>query len=117
MGVTVLGIQHRVALRKESVDRNTQGNNFQQGRNGSLSVRRAWIEIRYTSHDFPAPKSLSVRRAWIEICLPIGLSRGRAAVALRKESVDRNNSKLDTIIDKLKSLSVRRAWIEMINSM
>ncbi len=34
----------------------------------SLSARRAWIEIRYTSHDFHAPK-----------------------VALRKESVDRND--------------------------
>ncbi len=33
----------------------------------SLSARRAWIEIPHTLHDFPAPK-----------------------VALRKESVDRN---------------------------
>ena len=39
--------------------------------------------------------------------------RKTLGVALRKESVDRNNSKLDTILDKLKSLSARRAWIEM----
>ena len=34
--------------------------------------------------------SLSARRAWIEIYPPIGLCRERV-VALRKESVDRNN--------------------------
>ena len=57
----------RVALRKESVDRNSAlpnrfGNNLK-----SLSARRAWIEIKTRSQP----------------------SRPRA-VALRKESVDRN---------------------------
>ena len=35
----------RVALRKESVDRNFQGFVVFLGGVGSLSVRRAWIEI------------------------------------------------------------------------
>ena len=56
-----------VALRKESVDRNTSIDNLTQGVFKSLSARRAWIEM------------LRV----LKICLPRG-------VALRKESVDRN---------------------------
>ena len=68
MGVTVLGIQHRVALRKESVDRNK----------GVLHLDRwlAGVALRKESVDrnFAALKgrekpcqSLSARRAWIEI--------------------------------------------------
>ena len=45
MGVTVLGIQHRVALRKESVDRNMWWGVRKAVGSLSLSVRRAWIEI------------------------------------------------------------------------
>ncbi len=57
-----------VALRKESVDRNIKPISC-LGRFGSLSARRAWIEIK-------TPKEQASRRA----------------VALRKESVDRNGS-------------------------
>ena len=123
-----------VALRKESVDRNSYTvtglkNNdtslsvrrawieiFQErsmrttGR--SLSVRRAWIEIIYSLYTFASQKSLSVRRAWIEIWVlrkvPI-----LGIVALRKESVDRNNVIRPAIDVFLASLSVRRAWIEI----
>ena len=80
--------------------------------------------------------SLSARRAWIEI--PAGCWRdARRAVALRKESVDRNqvavhfvtlsalvalrkesvdrNATITTICTALKtSLSARRAWIEIV---
>ena len=56
----------------------------------SLSARRAWIEIfcQYIELDRD-PKSLSARRAWIEIpfCTCMRLCE---SVALRKESVDRN---------------------------
>ena len=45
MGVTVLGIQHRVALRKESVDRNIILPKQFDRTPPSLSARRAWIEI------------------------------------------------------------------------
>ena len=37
------------------------------------------------------------------------------AVALRKESVDRNVDDIDYIIDYVTSLSVRRAWIEIVD--
>ncbi len=57
----------RVALRKESVDRNP------------LSKQCAEI----------AKRSLSARRAWIEISL-LKASKTGGSVALRKESVDRN---------------------------
>ena len=66
MGVTVLGIQH-VALRKESVDRNGLSLLTYHLKFGSLSARRAWIEIL----------SRDVDGAYL-------------VVALRKESVDRN---------------------------
>ena len=46
MGVTVLGIQHRVALRKESVDRNAEDWLNAGSLSRSLSARRAWIEMR-----------------------------------------------------------------------
>ena len=56
----------------------------------SLSARRAWIEIdKSTPEEAKRWKSLSARRAWIEIAH--GANReGPNAVALRKESVDRN---------------------------
>ena len=57
-----------VALRKESVDRNT--------------INKS--SIRHRS------ESLSARRAWIEIPLIVGFP-GVLGVALRKESVDRNS--------------------------
>ena len=56
-----------VALRKESVDRNYQANAVDQILPGSLSARRAWIEIAL------APEQNTTQQ-----------------VALRKESVDRN---------------------------
>ena len=58
----------RVALRKESVDRNKAFPGFLVGCIKSLSARRAWIEMQYAV-DIPFPGSV---------------------VALRKESVDRN---------------------------
>ena len=62
-------IQSRVtvALRKESVDRNTLQNFIDPLKNASLSARRAWIEIV------------------VDL-----ISRLFSTVALRKESVDRN---------------------------
>ena len=83
----------RVALRKESVDRNAGG----QCSRG------------------PGARSLSARRAWIEILQ----SAARAAsptVALRKESVDRNSGIIDKSAPPKMSLSARRAWIEILIS-
>ena len=44
----------------------------------------------------------------------VGGSVGAGAVALRKESVDRNRVCAQDITDKKQSLSARRAWIEML---
>ena len=56
----------------------------------SLSARRAWIEIRRSSQSKPSyRRSLSARRAWIEMKTTRSPKSGQA-VALRKESVDRN---------------------------
>ena len=67
-----VGSSAAVALRKESVDRNTSIDNLTQGVFKSLSARRAWIEI---SEDW--------------------LNAGSLSVALRKESVDRNGVSLN----------------------
>ena len=56
-----------VALRKESVDRNTLDSGFSRCARLSLSARRAWIEISL-----------------------VNTSSAAGSVALRKESVDRN---------------------------
>ena len=125
-----------VALRKESVDRNRQNYECFEWIKASLSARRAWIEITVIvilcKRNTP---SLSARRAWIEMIDYIidyvndavalrkeSVDRnspacskkiGRLLVALRKESVDRNKTLSGLLIGSIKSLSARRAWIEM----
>ena len=79
-----------VALRKESVDRNTK-------RTGKM--------IKFSV-------SLSARRAWIEIDAPSSAPYAEL-VALRKESVDRNDRLNQAGVDDAESLSARRAWIEI----
>ena len=79
----------------------------------SLSARRAWIEIEApSSAPYAESRSLSARRAWIEIRQ---LTRHllRYLVALRKESVDRNDAVQIIVVVMHASLSARRAWIEM----
>ena len=56
--------------------------------------------------------SLSARRAWIEMMVSLMLSFG-LCVALRKESVDRNNWIKQKYPGCRLSLSARRAWIEI----
>ena len=78
-----------VALRKESVDRNTLYWLCRLVVGSSLSARRAWIEIDSAVDSASGTLSLSARRAWIEMGWR---STGylMTYVALRKESVDRN---------------------------
>ena len=71
----------RVALRKESVDRNSSSLKSCTEPLESLSVRRAWIEI---------PNS--IRRCLMSV------------VALRKESVDRNCSVILSLMGNLVAL-------------
>ena len=100
----------------------------------SLSARRAWIEIQQHLLSVTKEGSLSARRAWIEIrhfqalvcpgavalrkesvdrnCFAKGRA-GRHSVALRKESVDRNSSAFLKLSLPRMSLSARRAWIEI----
>ena len=56
--------------------------------------------------------SLSARRAWIEMPAE-QVKTFKIAVALRKESVDRNDTMKIVIIVVDTSLSARRAWIEI----
>ena len=58
--------------------------------------------------------SLSARRAWIEISITMR-RRTAHAVALRKESVDRNIPAQRLQQHVQRSLSARRAWIEIIH--
>ena len=78
-----------VALRKESVDRNIFSLPLVSTSPKSLSARRAWIEISFPLIILYAYMSLSARRAWIEILVVWAVVRV-CEVALRKESVDRN---------------------------
>ena len=78
-----------VALRKESVDRNTAFLAARVSSLASLSARRAWIEMSMRRCLRHPKRSLSARRAWIEMGENQGLGSG-CTVALRKESVDRN---------------------------
>ena len=57
----------RVALRKESVDRNDVIRPAIDVFLASLSARRAWIEMEHPQHKLISMLSLSARRAWIEI--------------------------------------------------
>ena len=79
-----------VALRKESVDRNSHLRYVCRMEPLSLSARRAWIEIETLSSVVSCP-----------------------LVALRKESVDRNSATRISKKVKNTSLSARRAWIEI----
>ena len=104
----------RVALRKESVDRNTRRLLMSVAFLLSLSARRAWIEIgRFGPAGSYSPVALrkeSVDRNFLRS--PFAMFR---LVALRKESVDRNLLRKITITVDDGSLSARRAWIEMIS--
>ena len=102
-----------VALRKESVDRNSCYYNTRIEECLSLSARRAWIEIRRNENcagnGCVALRKESVDRNTRNI---ITLSE-KICVALRKESVDRNPENPMISVDKIPSLSARRAWIEI----
>ena len=78
-----------VALRKESVDRNTNP--------GSTTLT------------FP----VALRKESVDRNLAWHCIREDVSVALRKESVDRNGEGHNRDIGRTRSLSARRAWIEI----
>ena len=101
-----------VALRKESVDRNYSFGLFGADTLSSLSARRAWIEMPAPGLYLHQRWALSARRAWIEMIMK-KQERLLKRVALRKESVDRNDLYAKRKADEKESLSARRAWIEI----
>ena len=104
----------KVALRKESVDRNT-----------SSLIRRSFLSVvalRKESVDrnllmwWQSNTTIKValrkesvdRNTW-----PVAYDATNHAVALRKESVDRNMGERSQLYQTVMSLSARRAWIEI----
>ena len=81
-----------VALRKESVDRNT---------------RIAWEANK---------AGVALRKESVDRNLYLGRQNPKPAVALRKESVDRNGRIMNVSNGLRTSLSARRAWIEIENT-
>ena len=72
------------------MDRNADWGKGRCSPDGSLSARRAWIEMLESKQIDPSVmQSLSARRAWIEIRKRVKDEKEQT-VALRKESVDRN---------------------------
>ena len=87
----ILGRRVRVALRKESVDRN-----------------------QYLSGVLDFGPSVALRKESVDRNSESTLKRGGYAVALRKESVDRNTACRICRQHVIGSLSARRAWIEIL---
>ena len=101
-----------VALRKESVDRNSLASTQAKLFGRSLSARRAWIEIANTA----APLDFSpvaLRKESVDRNAHAVNLTGKMSVALRKESVDRNLQIMPLVDLQTPSLSARRAWIEI----
>ena len=82
-------LMYSVALRKESVDRNSVP--FRPASHLSVALRKESVDRNSfgLSCADKVSQSLSARRAWIEIITQIKTVTG-CVVALRKESVDRN---------------------------
>ena len=101
-----------VALRKESVDRNLYLSSFALA--SLVALRKESVDRN--SEDWlnagSLSRSLSARRAWIEILI-FTRQVCLTCVALRKESVDRNIPRGQLPATQPPSLSARRAWIEI----
>ena len=82
----------------------------------SLSARRAWIEI--TTSGAPLSQThVALRKESVDRNQnPFGCCHSVFSVALRKESVDRNYGGELCVTGKKVSLSARRAWIEISRS-
>ena len=80
-----------VALRKESVDRNTALPSVRSYNCTSLSARRAWIEIMMLMQR-AIIWAVALRKESVDRNLSVSKIQSRLSVALRKESVDRNKA-------------------------
>ena len=102
----------KVALRKESVDRNIPMALFPAPVIMSLSARRAWIEITLFLL-FQLVAGVALRKESVDRNMVVPTVAKSCLVALRKESVDRNSVAPDGALSREVSLSARRAWIEI----
>ena len=89
MAVWAVEHAYQVALRKESVDRNTDPINLSDIPPKSLSARRAWIEMPQNQKRKP-PKRVALRKESVDRNMLYDTTALMKCVALRKESVDRN---------------------------
>ena len=80
----------------------------------SLSARRAWIEIAKISTLKPLT-AVALRKESVDRNSFYTQKRNLPKVALRKESVDRNRILFIFTTSKCLSLSARRAWIEIMS--
>ena len=80
----------KVALRKESVDRNQGVHYDNYNLHWSLSARRAWIEIMGRYEEPFRSRKVALRKESVDRNLSSIRRCLMSAVALRKESVDRN---------------------------
>ena len=79
----------------------------------SLSARRAWIEIIDYIIDY-VNDAVALRKESVDRNRTPHHRNTRPIVALRKESVDRNSFYAQNLMLRIGSLSARRAWIEMV---
>ena len=105
----------RVALRKESVDRNFDVDIIKQ-ENSVVALRKESVDRNLDIRDptTTLPRSLSARRAWIEMKSGLRpLIASAASLSARRAWIEMGKSK--TQADPAKSsLSARRAWIEIL---
>ena len=94
------------------MDRNNDGRRYDFRGTTSLSARRAWIEITVVGV-LATLVTVALRKESVD-----RNDNGNAVavsdlVALRKESVDRNSTEPASLTVSTTSLSARRAWIEI----
>ena len=82
--------EYLVALRKESVDRNSIPMKSLFVLIQSLSARRAWIEI-FSKIPNGSALTVALRKESVDRNARVGILISAVPVALRKESVDRNS--------------------------
>ena len=99
----------KVALRKESVDRNLIFPSFPP--NSQVALRKESVDrnLYYQDNMRTPPRSLSARRAWIEMLMQCQAKK-YSGVALRKESVDRNVNL--RVLDGSKSVALRKESVD-----
>ena len=93
------------------MDRNLNYTNL-SALSGSLSARRAWIEIGSDPGIYNRAV-VALRKESVDRNCCASWAWASREVALRKESVDRNVNTDDALGGIVESLSARRAWIEI----